>query len=157
MLGKLPTLGVLFFPDGSPKTCVGSLWCGVHWSGASGWDSEWQVTNTRREQAQPSAFHERIPEASVWLWAKAGAAGLCSQLQLLAAFGCRGSHRQVGSWRHPHGSINSLPIRLLLQLWEKGRMPGILFEEVLPKKKGWVRPDGSWESTIFVPFLQWKK
>lgn len=75
MLGKFPTLGVLFFPDGSPKTCVGSLWCGVHWSGASGRDSEWQVTNTRKEYAQPSVFHERIPEASVWLWAIAGLQG----------------------------------------------------------------------------------
>lgn len=56
--------------------------------------------------------------------------------------GCRGSHRQVDSWRHPHGSIHSLPIWLLLQLWEKGRMPGIIFEELLPKKKGWEKSPG---------------
>lgn len=41
--------------------------------------------------------------------------------------------------------------------WEKGRMPGIIFKGVLPKEKGWVSPDSSWERTIFILFLLWKK
>ena len=48
-----------------------------------------------------------MPEASVWLWATAGAAGMCSQLQRLAAFDWLQGQSQAGglleapTWQHP--------------------------------------------------------